>query len=869
MRKQLLNSIAVLTLAFGSTVVAMADNVVYGLLSSYSSGAGTTSFDLDKVNTTTATSLTKGFSYDNMTEVKCGATAGDKYFAFVSLMDEATYDESTALVTINFTTGNMVTVNDFSYNYGKPGYAASGMTYDENAGVLYTIETSFDDNNSYVTELYSVNQENGSMTKVTTWPGQYQAVATDHNGGFYLIKNENGDNWQLYPQLYKASIEGDVSELIKNATTSTGYASGNSMVVTEDGKHAYFVTGTYVIDYDLEAKTTATKGQLSDNVLGVSYGKSSADGIHNDAPVSKKSTRFLIESRTYGSSMGDISSDIDSKREYYYYNTEGKLVGGSEISRDYAEFGGVTDTFKPTEITKVKFDENGNMAKKYVYQWGVYDFDDYAWKKTKNDESYTYDENGTLIADTTSTVYHTYTYNEDGTLATKNSYIKTTKSLQQSITYSSYDDKGNAWHYSSTGSWDSYKYEADCEYDEDGNKIMELQYKVIDDPEFPGETMNVNTQYEVWGYDNGILSYYAKSLFDEDGNEVPYRKTDYKPVNGNINEIAVEDYTYSNGQWYEGELPRHLFYGDFAGMDEMTAMETMVENVPDQYNTVAVEFTVPQLAYTQDCKVVIYRDCMPIDTVGIFDVYDEAQGFCIYKDKELKNGTYTYFIQPLFSSYSEGPLDLDDDMGDGEDEATWTGYYTSMPMDIEVYTELPTVSGLKLTGGRVETTGSFVNLRKTYYADLSWNNPEDAEKYGFIKNSIYFEGAGVAEKDTADIAATNATVMLYDEDAMVYIVTSYKLGKAISESIPVTLKEIENMTAAIDDITTSGAKITFNGKNVTLSDKANVSVFSANGQQIYAGNNTDRISLDNMPNGNYIICVEKNGKVSAYKYSVK
>ena len=58
MKHCLLRSFAAALIAFSFSTAALADNVVYGLLSSYSKGAQPTSVDLDKVNTNEVTTLT-------------------------------------------------------------------------------------------------------------------------------------------------------------------------------------------------------------------------------------------------------------------------------------------------------------------------------------------------------------------------------------------------------------------------------------------------------------------------------------------------------------------------------------------------------------------------------------------------------------------------------------------------------------------------------------------------------------------------------------------------------------------------------------------------------------------------------------------
>ena len=137
-----------------------------------------------------------------------------------------------------------------------------------------------------------------------------------------------------------------------------------------------------------------------------------------------------------------------------------------------------------------------------------------------------------------------------------------------------------------------------------------------------------------------------------------------------------------------------------------------------------------------------------------------------------------------------------------------------------------------------------------------------------MKNSTYFESAGVAEKDTADIAADKAEVMLYGDDEKAYVLTTYQLGKVKSESIDVKIKDIENLATGIETVAEDGTKISFNGRNISLGNNANVTVFSLNGQKVLENTNVNNVSLD-MPAATYIITVEKNGKVSAYKYNVK
>lgn len=891
MKKYLLSSLLVLGLALYSTVAAWAENVVYGLMPSNTYGARTTSFDIDALGAT-ALKITPEFAFENAEEFNCGTSVGDKYYAFVVNRGV----DAPAFVTLNFTTGKMVVVNDKSFTYGKPGFGANGMAYDEANEKLYAIEGVYDESlDATATKLYSVDTTNGTLTEVATLNDSYEAIASDHKGGFYLVKvvTEGRKN---YPVLYKVSADFKVTEAVANNTVTCSYSTFNSLVASKDGKTVYYAAGKSIYAFDVTAGTVEMKGNLNLNIAGITFDKSSADGAaaENIPDAKPAAKRFLVMKRIYGSAMGDVPDDVDSKRTYYYYNVDGKEVGYANYGRLYTDLG-ISETFNVVDIAKPVFDENGNIVARNTYQWGPYDFLDYTFKKTPNCETYEYNEAGQLVSDTTSVYYHEYTYNEDGTLATLNTYNKFTKKLYQSIQYVAYDEKGNVISYVSDGNWDSQKYNADIEYDENGNKIEEFQYKVVDDPNMPGSTTNKPKQLEKWEYVNNGLALYQRFRYDNIGKdvpeykEVPEYKTVYEPVvEGDYNDVYARDSSYfdngKNSKWMGECTYSRYTYADFTDMEKDTYMELTAEVDAKAYNTVNLKFTMPQLGGIQNCKFVIYRDCTPIDTLSFDDFVanaDPETGLCTYQDKLLKNGTYDYFIQPLFSAYSDDMMAADIDepgIDDGgvvtpeeNPEAEWIGYYSTTPVQVTVYTELPAVTDLALTGGEIKTSGNVANLQKTYYAGLSWKNPENITDYGFKKNSVYLgmEEQALAEVTKAD--STNVNVELaFEEDTEAYVVTSYALGYAVSDTITVKIKDIDAFATGVEGVTVDGAvKATFANNTITLSDNATVSVFAANGQKVYEKNNVTSVSLNNLPAAAYIVCVEKNGNVNAYKYRVK
>lgn len=564
--------------------------------------------------------------------------------------------------------------------------------------------------------------------------------------------------------------------------------------------------------------------------------------------------RFLVKAVTFGSQMGDMPEDLDSKREYYYYNTDGKLVGSSTYGRNYTD-GGYSDTFSLTDIEKIVFDVNGNMTNKDFYQYGDYDDGDYSFRKTQNCESYTYDAKGRLATDTTSMRINEYTYNDDGTLLKVTSYNKRTKKLAQEITYTY--ENGQATHYSSTGQY--YEFEADLKYDADGNKIEEYQYAKS------GENVKPR-QRETWTYTDGVLTLYMKYRYDSKGAEVADSKKEYVPVKNNMNVMDVSDYTYNSVKdtWNKWGLTVRQTYRDFSGMKEAT-QTMLLSATPDKKlkNTINLQFTAPKAGLVHGCKFVVYRDCVALDTLDLADVMDPATKQCSYQDKELKSDTYTYFVQPLFAL-------TNGEISDATADSEWVGYYTSTPMDVNVAlaTELPAVTDLKLVGGEVKRIGSIMSQLIEYYADLEWKNPANLEELGFVRNDVAFVGMGLSDTKLEG-AAESARVQIMDDEMQVYVITTYKYGKAYSDAITVTVKDIEKYNG-VESITADGVvKATFAGNTVQLSDAANVSVYSAAGAKVYAKQNTCSVALGQLPAATYIVCVEKDGKSSFYKYGVK
>lgn len=883
-----------MALAFCSTATAWADNVVYGLTSGYDESWSTVfqkvSLDLDSLNKGVVKTENIGEAFKDISGFKCGVTVGDKYLAFVSTKDT----EGSTFVSINFTTGKVVTINDFSYGNGKPGYNVGSMTYDEVNNKLYAIEKVYGDDNLTKTHLYEVNPTDGAITDVATLDTIYTSIGSNHKGGLYLTKGVL-KGWWPQPQLMKLNADYTTSLVVAN-TKFSGLAESNTLLTSEDGKKVYYSFGINNLIYDLEGDSVSNV-KSSNSLFGLSYGKSSADGETQEKPYEpEKQTRFLVAQYTYsgiketgdnfGYALGDVlPSELDSRHTYYYYNTDGKLVASLGEVRNLATKTTFANTCKNENLTKSVFDENGNIVESNQYQWGNYNFETDCWKPiSANTSKYEYDENNRLVKEI-GTDTHYYTYNEDGTLATDSVEASITK-VRKSVTRYEYENH-KVVSYVYDGTYEAYNCYLD--YDDAGNKVAEYKYSAATeiDPEGEGYSkfktdgdgnrIFVPTQLQTWEYEGSNLVASKIYSLDDDMNQTLTEKISYTPVEeGNYDDVVMRDSMNFAGKWSEMYAPQRFVYKDMSDVKaDQYKVELQVVADEDNLNTAILGFTLPQIANTRLPKFVIFRDAAPIDTVNALDIIDNETGMCVYVDsKRLENGTYTYFVLPIFEVQKGGEpggdiwMSLDEDTDTpAAEETEYESYYCSNSASITFDTKLPNVTDFKLVGGEDVKSGTSFNRKHAYYGIFSWKNPADADKYGVVSHKIYLVGVSVPQDSRLSTADSIST--LIQDDEKLCLVTRYELGYVCSDTISVALNDVK-LASGVESVTVDGdVNATFSANVVTLSEPANVAVFAANGQQVYGDKNTTSVSLANLPAATYVVIVEKNGKAHAYKYSTK
>lgn len=827
--------------------------MAYGLSTSWD-GALTASFDLNQVNAEAKTPITLGTQKMEAicNGVKCATVAGQKYVMFY---DDINYN--TAFATVNFNTGHVVDVNNYAFKYGKPGSMMQSLTYDAQTATLYGLEKAYSEaTDGYETVIYTVEVETGALTEVARYAEEYSAVVSDGKGALYVIKTTMNDKFQPVPSLWKLAADYSVEETaaVENTELGVMYSDANSCVASADGTKIYYITGTQVSVFDLTAKTFTTVGETDKLVYGLANALGTEDGEPTEAPKGEDS-RKVVSKTWFGDSMGTMPNTQDMTKEIYFYNADGQLERVAKYGRGYNDDHSAGD-YELTHYTKNSYDFDNHLMSSVKLQRGLYDFGDFAMKQV-SETTYEYDANGNRIKESNPSEILQYEYDEAGNIVKKTITNAYTNQLVQTLEYMDFIAPNKPTAAVSTGAYDSYNYVANMDYDENLNKVSEVHNKMVEDPDFDF-SMPVMFEAEEWKYEGDVLLSYTKYYVDNEGQPVPSMRTTYTPVDGDLNKMKAVDETYFDGTWYSqaGSLCL-LEYAELSDeMREMTRMDMMVMTNEESTSTVDVVFSLPQVAYNGNVQLAIYRDGEKVAQKDAIEFYDFETSFCHYADTDVRNGIHEYYVQAL--------VGIGDEMGEN---IQYTGYCISTPTPVNVYTELPAVTDLALAGARVQTTTQGFTQQKTQYATVSWVNPANRPEC-FLSNDLIFEGMQLAEASTEDAEATQleAEVMLDNNNTSVtvFVLSRYTLGNVKSEPLTITLTDFNNVATGVE--AASGQPAFRFAQNVfSVEGTADLSVFTAAGQQVAGARNAQRISLANLPAGTYVVLVKRGADVKAVK----
>lgn len=836
-----------IVLAFFANTASFAERTFYGIASG-SLNDMVISYDFDALDNTGATKLPHTVVYDlpDVFEDLCGVSVGDYFYAYYN-----DANNSLCFGTINFSTGTVTKINSFS-STNSPN--VQNMTYDAESGEVYGVATGYDDEGKQILNLVKVSLTDGTttvlkqLTKLTC-----PSIQSDGNGGFYVIGIKINSSWQYRARVYH--IDAAATETEEYADESLSMSGTTFYCSYKDGNNIYYVNGSNLYIYDTAAKTLALAGTLKKGLYALTPTLSTkdAEGAAPSTPV-----RLLVSKKWYGDIMGTADSNLDMSKTEYFYDLNGRLVRTIESGRTYETY-----EYEMSAYTRNEFDDNGRLSSAKRYQYGVYDYGDMALN-FRSQETYEYDANNNLTKKVTSTYTYSYEYDKDGNCV-REVQSNSAGSIIQVLEYSDFaavnKPKSIKSYSPEHPEWTSYIYVAKREYDENNNLIKESRYTDT------GSTIAFHV--ETWTYTDGMLTLYTKNLYNKtNGALYSQLKTEYEIVDGNPDLVRETTYTASgDDKWAMSGRPCIAEYRTFDGQEENCWMEMGIIPVEGAKNTNKVIFSVPAIAYTNPCRIDLYRNGQVIYSKEVMDIMADMEangemftGSLSYVDKDIPNGEYDYFIQPMIGPMSS-IFDETEDEGTESETTTdnYVGYYISPIVKSTLNLELPAATDLRVT-----------NARKNEYNEdiltISWTNPADINDYGFISNDLYFEKMQLPEVDTHSTDTTSLEASFYRNNMNVFVLTRYTYGKAFSDTLAVDVKGVIAGIATVND---NGNEIRFDGNTFSVEGSANLAVYSANGALQTKAANVSSLEMGSLPTGVYLICVEQNGKKEIYKVTVK
>lgn len=572
-----------------------------------------------------------------------------------------------------------------------------------------------------------------------------------------------------------------------------------------------------------------------------------------------------------GDALGAIENEI-TKKDINFYDTNNRLVYTGYYGR------GTTKNYQLSKITKYYYTEQSDSLIQTAkdFQWGLFDFGDFGFKEgAATGVQQRIWKGDKLLKEVSYTYTYDYEYNDNGTLA------KTTKSYTSSgkvseVTTCIYHE-GKLIEEDIVDANGTFKLKNVYEYDEDGNKTVACQYKRTD-------KANEDTEYlymkEDWTYEDGILVEYVKATNGKAANgDTPATepvlsvKKTYDEYEGNSYKTIVRSYTYNktDSTWMNSGLPYIEEYADFFE-DTNTAQqlyytELHAEPVEGTHD-VKVSFMCPMIASAYTSKMDLYRDGHYLTTLDIQDKMNDENwdGILTAIDSTARAGHHEYFIHTWFSQDDDAP---------SFDSLTWIPGNVSPVTSVELNFNFKPVTDLQLVKAEKEVKEDGDGDKQTYRtAYILFKTPEYKEEDGFIENSLYsvtsIKGVnGVSDSYTQHdgtkekTADTLSCVYENTKDSMNYfILTHYKHGNVKSETLTVKKSDFDAMATGLVALTAANnsVKVSLGNDAVSISDKADIRIITADGRQAAAAQNTDRLSLANI-HGPYIVCVEKNGKI--------
>lgn len=603
-----------------------------------------------------------------------------------------------------------------------------------------------------------------------------------------------------------------------------------------------------------KAISLATLAAAIASPLAVSAASASKAETSGDTPETKHAVTEI-----YGSFM--TGGNEFQEKTVSFYDSHNRLVRQGTYGKD----GMLTKYFN------YDYDKNGMLARSFSRLYNIQSNGLYALGSVTDPTYYIYNANGQLVTKYVWGSYsysqYNYTYTEDGSLKTQEyltgtrnmemidpekgtfEYTDTVWTRQEMYTYSDFAGKDCPRKVVYENQYSDQNYEGEMTYNADGKLLTETDYTVS------GTTKtfkkSLRKEYDEDGNLTLVVRHQNQAIYDDSymnivGYEtVPVDSVIYTKESDTRTKEVTFTYDSYNKLWDQqpsySVTEKHEFDG------AKYSVTGYVEKMEGKANTNIFHFTIP--AKEEDASE--YEKA----PVYVYDIYRDGLKICRYYpqateskagfiDEAVTNGDHDYFVQTV-------------QVADGKE----TGYNITDLATIESYTQLPAPTNVHGVSKKITDSSSYM----TY----AWNAPAYTEDMGFIGYNVMTPssfGDGCENAETPNIKETEYTSEMFNfyTEKTLYIQAVYALGYANSDTVTIKMDDLADV-AAVQSIKTDNGTVSYLNNVITLSDAANITICDMNGIKMAEAKNSKSLSIANLPQGAYMITIEKDGKLAALK----
>ena len=562
-------------------------------------------------------------------------------------------------------------------------------------------------------------------------------------------------------------------------------------------------------------------------------------------PVQLKKTEspsFVKAVMTMGDAMGNTGDNDVTKCETYYYDNNnrlarkmiyGKLLG--EDPDDPDKIYGAGDWI-PMTYTAYDYNEKGQLVNTRERQYGVFSGYNKAWNEFEQTGIFTYDDQGRILEDTTTNrVYH---YKYEGDNIVQETYANSRGVIIYEKYYSNFAEGlvncpqyafANS-PYGLTTNNRIYEYA----YDEKGRMVKCYTYKYTTDTQIKDDDGNIigaekgTPEFEeIWTYENDILVMYEKNSWKSSKNAYEGKTR----IEYTLTAMGTKAVTWGYAsylfppQWTKGGTPSLTWEVPFDGV---AATGLKAEMVAGKVNTVKLTATAPSGVSAATVWNVFRNGCK----IGQAAV---KRSELTFEDAEVPNGHWDYFIQ-------------------SEDNHNAVGVNISNVVEIDVYTELPPVTDIRVVSNGLNTV-------KDYELVLDWDAPQTElplKGYNMFVDVVTNNPSpvnGLYPFEETSYTYTAATDVNPNKEFIVEAV--YNIGKIKSAVFAVKLSK-ENAeepggSEGVENITVDNLLFMVDNTLIVACEYQNLQIVNTNGALVGNYSGVQRIDLSSFAAGVYAV----------------